>query len=172
MFPTVLPLRAILSQVLILLLAITIEAWFFQQLLALKPRISVEYSATINLFSTCIGWLLFFGWLPFSSLEEQELLLKFIFLGQWNPISLALIILSVIIFFISLLGKWQALELLIFLHQGTQKKSPLSSPAPKPTTLLKGRVRLPRFSRQVGAIVIAHTCSHLVILLVLYLENS
>lgn len=172
MFPPVLPLRALLSQMLILWLAIAIESWFFQQLLDLKPRISVEYAATINLFSTCIGWLLFFAWFPFSSLEERELLIRFIFLGQWNPISLALIVLSLVIFFVSLLGKWQALALLYFLQYGPQQKRPISIQVPKATTLLRGRVKFPQVSRQVGAILIAHTCSHFIILLVLYLENS
>ncbi len=57
----ILPLRAIAFQSLFLLLAISIEALvLFRLLPELDYRASARYSTSINLFSTVVGWLVFF----------------------------------------------------------------------------------------------------------------
>ena len=59
---TILPLRAIISESLILLVIIAMESWFFQLRLNLTPKVSVEYATVMNLISTCIGWVFFYLW--------------------------------------------------------------------------------------------------------------
>ncbi|MDF0551487.1 filament integrity protein FraC [Kamptonema sp. UHCC 0994] len=164
-------MRAVLSQILILWLAIAIESWFFQKFLILNPKTSVEYAAVINLFSTCIGWLIFFIWESFLSKNELELLMGYILLGQWNPISVLLIVGAFLIYTISFLGKWKGLEILQLLLQVNQKKLAVSAPK-KSSTLGHRHKKFAQVFTQAGVVLIAHTCSHCAILLVLYLESK
>lgn len=170
-FPTVLPLRAFLSQILILWLAIAIESWFFQKSLMLSPKTSVEYTAVINLFSTCIGWLTFFIWESFLSKDELELLMGYILLGQWHPVSVILILAAFLIYTISFLGKWKGLEILkLLLLQTNQNNSAM--PPIGSRNLVRSQKKSAQGFTQFGVLLIAHTCSHCVILLVLYLESK
>lgn len=171
MLPTVLPLRMILLEVLILWLAIAVESWFFQRLLKVSPKMSVEYAATMNLFSTCIGWLIFFYLETLLSPEQRELLIAFVLLGQWEPISAGLILIALLIFLLSFFGKLQGLQLLRVLLVGhfSQSRKRLSA------TIYLGRLgikTLPPVSAESGALLVAHTFSHLVILLVLFIQSN
>ncbi|MEM9447837.1 MAG: filament integrity protein FraC [Cyanobacteria bacterium P01_E01_bin.6] len=56
----VLPLKVITTQALFLVMAIAIEAFIIQQQMEFSPRKSIEYSASLNLLSTVMGWLIFF----------------------------------------------------------------------------------------------------------------
>ncbi|MEB3356408.1 MAG: hypothetical protein VKK04_06755 [Synechococcales bacterium] len=83
----VLPFRLIVNQALLLLLAIAIEAMVLRQQLKYPPRKSIEYSASINLWSTLIGWLIFFvvaGGIPLLPAIKLELI-NFIFFDRWSP---------------------------------------------------------------------------------------
>ncbi|MGB3492083.1 MAG: filament integrity protein FraC [Elainellaceae cyanobacterium] len=55
-----LPLTVVLTQALLMLLAIAIEAVVIQRQLQFAPRKSIEYSASVNLLSTVLGWFVFF----------------------------------------------------------------------------------------------------------------
>lgn len=50
----VLPLRAVMFQILFLLVAIAVESFIFKKKLHLSGRTSIEYATSINLFSTII----------------------------------------------------------------------------------------------------------------------
>lgn len=163
MFPNVLPLRAVLSQVLILLLAISIESWFFQRLLYLSPKNSVEYAASINLFSTCAGWLMFLCLERLISQGQRELLMGYLLLGRVNPVSVTLTVAALIIFVISFLVKWQGLTLLEFLVKSPSFQ--LLTPQPSHQKSRKNRP----VSTRAGVILIAHTSSHVLILLILFI---
>ena len=78
MFSLVLPLRAILFQLLFLLVAIAVEAIVFKERLNLTRRISLEYSASINLLSTVIGWLFFFTLEPALPLAWKGPLISYV----------------------------------------------------------------------------------------------
>lgn len=166
MFPTVLPLRAVLAQILILLLAVATESWFFHKLLNLSPKNSVEYTASINLFSTCAGWLIFFGLEPILSKSQRELLIAFMFLGQLSSVSLTLTLTALILFSLSFFLKFQALVILQFLLKGP------NSPSQQPSSVKGARRGAARKFRpgstQAGVVLIAHTASHSVILLTLF----
>lgn len=90
-FSYVLPLTVIMTQALLLLLAIAIEAVVIQRQLMFAPSKSVEYSASLNLLSTVLGWLVFFvlaDTVPLPEAIELELL-NLIFFDQ--PIEGALV---------------------------------------------------------------------------------
>jgi len=57
----ILPARAIAFQILFLLVAIALEAIVLYRRLPYDYKSSVRYAATINLFSTVIGWVIFFN---------------------------------------------------------------------------------------------------------------
>jgi hypothetical protein len=56
----VLPLRAVSFQIVLLMIAIALEAIVFFWQLGLDYRTSVRYTATLNLLSTVVGWVVFF----------------------------------------------------------------------------------------------------------------
>jgi hypothetical protein len=82
----VLPLRAVLFQFFFLMMAIAIDAVvFYRHVEELEYKPSVQYAATANLSSTCLGWLIFFGIQPLLPLGLKEQLISFIFFGQFFP---------------------------------------------------------------------------------------
>jgi hypothetical protein len=84
MISDVLPLRAVLFQFLFLMIAIAIDSVvYYRNVETLEYKPSVQYAATANLFSTCLGWLIFFGAQPFLPLGLREQLISFIFFGQF-----------------------------------------------------------------------------------------
>jgi len=81
-FYFVLPLRAIVFQMLFLSLAIAIEALVFQKQWKLSRKASIEYSLGLNLFSTCLGWLVFFAVERFLSTNLKKQIITFIFFNN------------------------------------------------------------------------------------------
>ena len=169
MFPTVLPLRAFLLQFLILWLTIATESWFFQRLLKISPKTSVEYAAVINLFCTCLGWLIFFVWHSFISDYQLKLLLGYVLLGQYNPIYLPLILAALLVYFGSFLVKWKGLKIIDFLSQTNPQESVIPAKLLVKGNPHKGTKEKYQMSTQARVVLIAHSCSHCLILLILYL---
>lgn len=84
----VLPLRAILYQLFFIVLAIAVESVVLHAYLGIGKKSSVQYASTANLFSTVVGWLVFFSsdrWLP-QPLQQQ--LMNYIFLDEISNYSL------------------------------------------------------------------------------------
>ncbi|MCL1468335.1 filament integrity protein FraC [Argonema galeatum] len=124
MLVTVLPLRAFMFQILFLLMAIAVEAFIIQQKMSLPRRVSIEYAASLNLLSTILGWLIFFFIHPLLPFSFQKQLINFILFGHFTTNSgLPLIIIffdlglvSLLIFLLTIVIKFIALELLINLN--------------------------------------------------------
>jgi len=83
MLVTVLPLRAVMFQLLFLLIAISVEAFIIQQKMILTRRVSIQYAASLNLLSTILGWLIFFFLHPLLPLDWQKQLINFILFGHF-----------------------------------------------------------------------------------------
>lgn len=83
MYAYVLPVEVILFQLVILAIAIAVEAEVFYDRFALTRRQSLEYSTLLNVFSSIASWVLFFllqGVLPeFLRLE----LISYVFLNHF-----------------------------------------------------------------------------------------
>ena len=58
--PRILPLGAILFNFLFLLIAIPIEAYVFNRRLNFDKKTSIFYAISMNLFSSALGWTIFF----------------------------------------------------------------------------------------------------------------
>lgn len=82
----ILPLRAIAFQSLFLLLAISIEAVVLFKLLPdLDYKTSAKYSTSINLFSTVVGWLVFFSVQVFLPETLRIQLISYFFFERFFP---------------------------------------------------------------------------------------
>ena len=130
MFPSVLPLRAIVYQSLFLLIAIAIEAWVLHRHLRTDPRQSIQYATSINLLCTIVGWLAFFFFFTFFSAlpsgattRFETNLIDFIFFDRWSSeTATSLIFISFIMFFASFGIKQAGLNGLKWLLQTDAKK--------------------------------------------------
>lgn len=118
MLANVFPLQTILFQFLLLLVGIAIESLILYRQLNLSQRRSIDYAISINLFSTILGWIVFFyihPWLP-RSLKSQ--LISYIFFDRFFPFTQSsnivteLILSGFVVFFATFVVKLKGLELL------------------------------------------------------------
>ena len=171
MFSDTFPSGTILFEFLFLLIAIALEALIFQYRLNFSQRASVAYAASINLFSTVVGWLIFFGAEPLLPADLRMGLFNYIFFGRFNPlhqdVQSFLLLLCVSIFFASFIFKLLALQLLDFALKYPQKKD-------RDKIGFIQRRRLSSHTsesqeRSVStALLLGNACSYTVILLILF----
>lgn len=79
----VLPLRAVVFQSLLLLISIAIESLVLQRLLNISRKTATEYSATLNLLSTFVGWLCFFVMEAITRRFLETQLIRYIFFAPF-----------------------------------------------------------------------------------------
>ncbi|MCL2933873.1 MAG: hypothetical protein MGG11_16965 [Trichodesmium sp. MAG_R03] len=161
---TILPLRAIISQSLILLVIIAIESWFFQIRLNLTPKVSVEYATVMNLISTCIGWVVFFYGVSLLPDIWEKQMVAYILFGKIGTLYPMFILLIFVFFLISLIIKLVGFNLCDSLWNEQSKNRATGI---KIFQSLR-ELRTPKFM----VITAAHTCSNLAIWLILFLQRS
>lgn len=201
MFLTVLPLRAIVFQVLFLLIAIAIEALVLHRRLEIARRKCVEYAAFMNLLSSILGWIVFFFMVSRLSGELKAQLLSYIFYdnyvglyGSSNPMAW-LLLMSFAAFAATFVVKNKTLEVFqIFfeLHSSQDKTKPANlneflrhnalnignkiifgSTPPTKNLLQKTPQRITLFSRRQSlAILWGHLCSNSIISVILFLRSQ
>lgn len=139
-----LPLKAIVFQSLLLLVAIALEAMVLRQHLRLGYQASVQYAATLNLIATSIGWIVFLSIeavLP-PALRQQIIsyvLFSRFFSNGWRDVLPVLVVLAAIgAFFVTYWIKLQSLRVFVTL----MGQAPLNGPA------LADRSRRGRSSRR------------------------
>jgi hypothetical protein len=186
LLPNVIPLRMIAFQLLFLLVAIAIEANIIHQRLDKPPKISAFFSATINLFSTTVGWLVLFIFLGIVAnvstpllLEIKDALVSFIFFDRWlNGTAQLLIIIGIITFFATLGVEWVGFKALDWFEKlpTSQPKKPASPPPTLPsrsesTGVFIDRNRIQRaLPPEVSTLIIANAWSYGAITLILLLQ--
>ena len=128
----VLPLRAIISQILLLMVAIALEAGILRQRLRLGYKPSVQYAAALNLLATSLGWITFLNVEPLLPELVRSQIISFIFFNRFfvNSLSENLPILMVIagigIFFVAYWIKRLGLEGLLWLMEEKTEKPAVS----------------------------------------------
>ncbi|MEC4983569.1 MAG: hypothetical protein SAJ37_07545 [Oscillatoria sp. PMC 1068.18] len=178
MLSLTLPLPTILMQSVLLLVTIAIEALVLRNKLNLTRKTSIEYSLSINLYSTVIGWLIFFL-LPFS--ENKFLELNFVSFVYFNnfyikpaeiwSIYQTILLSCVIFFFLICVIELKLLDILEALLQTSEehKKDPKASGKP---VVLKKRITVALLKTEpskVSAIIMANGFSYTMILAILFL---
>ncbi|NEP76270.1 filament integrity protein FraC [Okeania sp. SIO2G5] len=98
------PLRLMVTQSLLIVVAIALESLVLRRFLQYPPRKSVEYSISINLFSLVVGWFFFLNLvsnvpLPAAILED---LMNLILFDKWsNATRAGTVIVALVTFFVT-----------------------------------------------------------------------
>ncbi|MEH2143298.1 filament integrity protein FraC [Nostoc sp.] len=123
--PRIFPIGGILFDFLFVLIAIPIEAYVFHNRLKFDKKSSIFYAISINLFSSVIGWIIFFVSEPMLPIQVKSELINYMFFNNFkSPKTQTLIILTAFgVFFATFLMKFFLLRgLLLLLNESFAKK--------------------------------------------------
>jgi hypothetical protein len=122
--PIILPVGAIFFEILFLLTAIPVEAYVFNKWLKFDKKTSIFYAIALNVFSSVIGWIVFFSVEPILPIPIKAELINYVFFNKLqNPsMSTMIILLSFTIFIATFLVKFLLLKLLIIFMDERGKK--------------------------------------------------
>ena len=128
--PIILPIGAIFFEILFLLTAIPIEAYVLHKWLKFDKRTSIFYAIALNVFSSVIGWIVFFTVEPMLSIPIKAELINYVFFNKIkaSSISTMIIVLSFTIFMATFLVKFLLMKILIiFMNEGGKNTQPETS---------------------------------------------
>ncbi|MHC5828549.1 MAG: filament integrity protein FraC, partial [Nostoc sp.] len=95
MLPRIFPIGGILFDFLFVLIAIPIEAYVLHSRLKFDKKSSTFYAISINLFSSVIGWLIFFVSEPLLPIQMKSELINYMFFNNFkSPKTQTLVILT------------------------------------------------------------------------------
>ncbi|QYX31844.1 filament integrity protein FraC [Sphaerospermopsis torques-reginae] len=123
--PRILPLGAILFETLFLLIAIPLEGYILNRSLKFDKKTSIFYAIAMNVFSSVIGWNVFFMVEPILAVGIKSELISYIFFNTFKSASIqnSLILMGFLVFFGTFLVKFALLKLLIItLYEGGKKQ--------------------------------------------------
>lgn len=159
---SILPLKIVTFQALILLVAIATEASIFKFQLKLPHKTAVEYAAFINLFSACVGWGIFLSLLSVLPETLQDRLMIYIILGYNSGLSWMQSMGFLLFFLMSLLLKIIGIQLLEFLWYKKAVKN-----------TFKFNLEIPSLKNSQSTIATAaHIISHLLIVLIWLIQTN
>ncbi|MEI6444736.1 MAG: filament integrity protein FraC [Nostocales cyanobacterium ELA583] len=122
--PIILPIGAIFFEILFLFTAIPVEAHVLNKWLKFDKRTSIFYAIALNVFSSVIGWIVFFAVEPMLPIAIKAELINYIFFNKLQDasISTTIVLLSFAIFIATFLVKFLLLKILIiFMDEGGKK---------------------------------------------------
>ncbi|MCL6434176.1 MAG: hypothetical protein K6T90_08140 [Leptolyngbyaceae cyanobacterium HOT.MB2.61] len=172
MFNT-LPLRAIAFQFIFLLVAIAIEGLILYRFLSIEHKTSMQYSATVNLLSTFVGWLVFFAVQPFIPINVKLELISYFFFERFytnfwqSGVAPNLVLALLGIFMGTFLIELKGLELLEFALGKNEKKAKEEIEKVGRFRGRKNRVIGIKTNDKTYALLVANACSFSVILILL-----
>ena len=118
-YEPILPLKAIVFQVLFLMVAVTIEAGILRQRLRLGFKTSVQYATVANLAAIVAGWITFLVLEPLSPPEIKTQIISYILFdrllinGWTTEIGASLFVAGLIAFFATFYIKLEGIKLLL-----------------------------------------------------------
>ncbi|MGV0106815.1 filament integrity protein FraC [Nostoc sp. DSM 114167] len=116
MLPRVFPIGGFLFDFLFVLIAIPIEAYVLHSRLKFDKKTSTFYAISINLFSSVIGWFIFFVSEPMLPIQVKSELINYVFFNNFKSTNTQpfIILTACIIFFTTFLMKFFILRVLLF----------------------------------------------------------
>jgi hypothetical protein len=166
MLSSIIPLKTLFLQSLFVLIQIAIESSFLYHFLNISRKASLEYSIPMNLFSTIMGWLFFLFFVPLAEPNFQIQVMNFILFNKLSEQADFLIIIMIFtVFTLDLI-----LKLLMFMFlEKLQKAFSVVAVIPQE----KGKIFSQKLqnNKKYRFIIWGHSCSHVLILLVLTLVN-
>jgi len=122
--PIILPIGAIFFEILFLLIAIPLEAYILNRWLKFDKRTSIFYAIALNVFSSVIGWIVFFTVEPILDIAIKKELINYVFFNKLQDPSIGtmIVLLSFTIFIATFLVKFLLMKILIiFMGEGGKK---------------------------------------------------
>lgn len=172
----VLPLRAIIFQSLLLLVAIALEAIVLRQRLKLGFKPSIHYATCVNLLAVVLGWILFLGIEPLLPEVWRTQIISYVLFGQFyvntvtNILGVVIVVTGLIVFFLTFAVKVKALEWLTWLL-GNPIVQPVEVENVNRFRYRKDITKAPRSPHSL-AVLQANALSFSVILLLLLLRDG
>lgn len=170
--PRILPLGAILFQTLFLLIAIPLEGYILNRSLKFDKKTSIFYAIAMNVFSSVIGWNVFFIIEPILSVDIKSELISYIFFNAFTSTTIQnyLILTAFIIFFVTFLVKFVFLKLLIISLDEIGKKQESREKSQSEKSLIHERLKLQNTSL-ITTTLIANSLSYTAITLLLIIRS-
>ncbi|TVP59802.1 MAG: filament integrity protein fraC [Nodularia sp. (in: Bacteria)] len=172
--PRILPIGVILFEFLFLLTAIPIEAYVLNKRLKFDKKTSVFYAISINLFSSTIGWIIFFSLEPILPINLKAELISYIFFHNFRSDSTqALLILTAfIIFFVTFFMKFFLLR--FFVISLKEDLRAIYEKTPENNRLKWRRTSIARLQNTnlVTTILLANSLSYSVISIIILLSRK
>ncbi|MEM6253138.1 MAG: filament integrity protein FraC [Cyanobacteria bacterium P01_D01_bin.156] len=115
----VLPLKAVIFQIVFLLVAIALEAMVLRQQLRLGYKPSVQYAAAVNLLTVVVGWFSFLAIEPLLDERLQAQIISYVLFDNLLNNTLKpqmgwiILVVGLVAFFMTLILKLKGLELLM-----------------------------------------------------------
>lgn len=174
---TVLPLRAILFQCLLLLVAISLEAMVLRRQLRLGYQPSIRYASSLNLLAVVLGWILFLGVEPLMPVSLKRQIMSYVLFGHFynnavvGSLEATLVVTGLVIFFLTFWVKAKGLEWLTALTAAPIVKPPPPSTS-SPLQYVRSRSDQKSDSPHTLAILQANALSFTAVLLLLLLRHQ
>ncbi len=173
--PSIVPIGAVLFDFLFVLIAIPIEAYVLNTRLLFDKKTSIFYAISINLFSSVIGWIVFFMVEPILPVPIKSELINYVFFNNLKSSSstqAVIIVTAFIIFFATFLAKFFILRLLLFVLDEAAGKA--KNEAEITDGQRRQRRRVSKYKIQntnlVTATLIANSLSYSAITVILFID--
>ena len=170
--PRIFPLGVILLDFLFLTVAIPIEAYILHNRLKFDKKTSIFYSICMNLFSSVIGWIVFFvadSVLPVIYTSEFINYLFFNRLQYEYNIQTLIVLTAFIIFFANFLLKYLLLRVLLISLSEPGKNEP--EPLIRRNSRRNYKNKL-QTSNLITSLLIANALSYSVIVIILFIRAA
>ncbi|MFK0730202.1 MAG: filament integrity protein FraC [Gloeotrichia echinulata HAB0833] len=174
--PSIVPLGAVLFDFLFVLIAIPVEAYVLNTRLLFDKKTSIFYAISANLFSSVIGWIVFFLLEPILPVQLKSELINYVFFNNFKSTSTQslVIVTAFIIFFATFLVKFFILKVLLLVLDPEAGKPKNEEETTE--TQRRQRRRLTKFKIQntnlVTATLIANSLSYSAITIILLIGAS
>ncbi|WP_413173090.1 filament integrity protein FraC [Anabaena azotica] len=169
--PRILPIGAILFETLFLLVAISIEGYVLHRWLKFDKKSSIFYAIAMNVFSSVLGWNIFFLVEPILDVNLKSELISYIFFNNFkNPGTQSTIIfLAFLIFLGTFLIKFLLLKILIITLREIGKKEEMETSQKEKLQRIE-KIQLQN-NNLIATTLIANSMSYIAITLILVIRN-
>ena len=170
--PIILPIVAIFFEILFLLAAIPIEASVLNKWLKFDKKTSIFYAITINVFSSVIGWIVFFMVEPILPTTIKSDLMNYVFFNKLKDTSISslIILLSFTIFLATFIVKFLIMKMLIIVIGEGGKKTETDIISSQQRAIYMNIAKLQN-TNLVIAILIANSLSYTAITIILLVRS-
>jgi hypothetical protein len=170
--PIILPIGAIFFEILFLLTAIPVEAYVLNKWLKFDKRTSIFYATALNVFSSVIGWIVFFAAEPKLPIDLKKELINYVFFNKLQDpsINTTIIGLSFAIFLATFLVKFLLLKILIIFMDEGGKKSETEIVSSQQRTSYMNMAKLQN-TNLITATLIANSLSYSAITIIIVIRS-